>query len=91
MEDRERYESCMRDAEDAYREYEYYKSKSEEAYNNGEIYQRSAESHEYYGREFDDEIHLREASEDRERAEMYFSDSENYRNEATPNAYIKRI
>ena len=53
---KERYEFYMHEADEAYREYEYYKSKADEAYSNGEIYMRSAESHDYYGREFDDEI-----------------------------------
>ena len=71
-------EVYMQNAHDAYREYEYYKQKAEAAYSNGEIYMRSAESHEYYGRELDDEIHLREAHEDREKAEMYFLEATEY-------------
>ena len=76
---KERYECYIREA---YREYEFYKSKSNEAYNNGEIYLRSAESHDYYGRGFDDEIHLREAREDRKKAETYFSEAKEYQQQA---------
>lgn len=79
---KERYECYMRESDEAYRKYEYYKSKSNEAYSNGEIYLRSAESHDYYGREFDDEIHISEAREDREKAEMYFSEAREYQQQA---------
>lgn len=80
--EREGYECYIEKAKDAYREYEYYKSKAKEAYSNGEIYLRSAESHECYGRDLDDDGHFREALEDRDRARRFFSDAEHFQNKA---------
>ena len=48
-----------------------------------DIYYHFLSRHGYqYGRDLDDEIHLREAREDRDTARMYFSEAEDYRRRA---------
>lgn len=46
---------------------------------------RSVDNQEYYARILDDEIHLIEAREDREKTEFYISEAEKYRNKAEEN------